>query len=206
MTSRFRRRDLLLVALLLGTISGCRGGPPADQAAGRPAGDPEPGHGEVMPVHALLRLTSPAFAGGDTIPRRYTCDGEDRSPPLRWEPVPPGTAAWVLVCDDPDAPRGTWQHWLLVNLPAGATGLAENEGAAAATLPEGAVLGVNSWGRRAYGGPCPPPGKPHRYFFRLYALSEPVPVGEGVLDREALDAALRGRVLAQAVLMGTYGR
>jgi len=202
-----------ILVIAAGLAGGCRQGrdeqgaePPATGEQRAVVASRPPVAGEVMPVRALIRLTSPAFADGDTIPARYTCDGADLSPPLRWSHLPPGTKALALICDDPDAPGGTWQHWLLVNLSPDLGGLAEGEGSTGETLPAGAVLGVNSWGKRRYGGPCPPPGKPHRYYFRLFALSEPVPGAEAGLDRAALDAALAGRVLAEGRLMGTYRR
>ena len=146
-----------------------------------------------------MSLTSPAFKGGGTIPRSFTCDGADRSPALDWTGVPAGARSLVLICDDPDAPVGNWVHWVLYGLPASAKGL--SEGGAV----EGAVLGKNSWGRNAYGGPCPPPGKPHRYFFRLYALDAPLALTSGA-DKAQVEAAMKGHVLAMAELMGTYGR
>jgi Raf kinase inhibitor-like YbhB/YbcL family protein len=149
-------------------------------------------------------LTSTAFADGTPVPRLHTCDGEDLSPPLTWTGVPVTTRSFALIADDPDAPRGTWVHWLLWNLPADAAEL----GAGVPTrpeLPSGARQGINDSGDIGYGGPCPPPGKPHRYFFRLYALDTSLNLPPGV-DRSDLEAAFDGHVLAQAVLMGTYQR
>ncbi len=152
-----------------------------------------------------LKLTSPAFAQGGAIPKDCTCEGADVSPPLVWEGVPGGTRSLALVVDDPDAPdpakpRMVWVHWLLYAIPPDAAGLAKNAGAGA--VPEGARFGVNDFKRADYGGPCPPVGR-HRYFFRLYALDR---VLEGLErpTRAELDAAMRGHVLAEAELMGTY--
>src|SRR5262245_28348362 len=116
-----------------------------------------------------MRLTSPAFTDGNPIPRQHTGDGADSSPALAWDDVPAGTGAFALVCDDPDAPRGTWVHWVLYNLPADARDLPQGV-PATPTLPSGARQGKNDFGRIGYGGPAPPRGKAHRYFFRLVAL------------------------------------
>jgi Raf kinase inhibitor-like YbhB/YbcL family protein len=149
-------------------------------------------------------LSSTAFADGEVIPVKYTCDGEDLSPPLTWESVPEGTRAFALICDDPDAPVGTWDHWVLFNLSGDLRGLPE--GLTPKTeLAEEIGHGLNSWKRIGYGGPCPPPGKPHRYFFRLYALSAPVDLKEKATKAEVLKS-IELSVLASATLMGTYGR
>lgn len=146
---------------------------------------------------SALALSSPAFAAGKTIPQKYTCDGADRSPPLRWTAPPPATRSLALLMDDPDAPSGTFTHWIAWGIKPTSRGLA-----AGAHPPQ---EGTASFGRVGYGGPCPPPGKPHRYFFRLYALRAPLPLEPGA-DRAAFEAALKGRVLRTAVLMGRYGR
>lgn len=151
-----------------------------------------------------FRLASTSFAHGESIPVRHTCDGEDRSPPLAWTDVPVETRAFALVCDDPDAPRGTWVHWLLYQLPAEAAELGPGV-PSQPELPSGARQGINDAGDVGYGGPCPPPGKPHRYFFRLYALDVALNLPPGV-NRADLDAAMNGHVLAEATLMGTYQR
>lgn len=148
-----------------------------------------------------LTLTSPAFTQGGEIPTRFTCDGEDVSPPLAWTGAPPGTGAFALVVDDPDAPRGTWVHWVVYDLPGDATGLAEG---AAAALPEGTREGTNSWNRTGYGGLCPPSGA-HRYVHELFALDAPL----GDLDRptaDELERAMRAHVIASTELLGTYAR
>lgn len=165
-----------------------------------PTPSPLPGMGQSA---APLSLTSPAFPAGGEIPRKYTCDGDDVSPPLEWGTPPPGTQSLALIMDDPDAPVGTWDHWLVYNLPADARG-----------LPEGVVVGPkagamgcsgkNSWGNLGYGGPCPPSGQ-HRYFFRVYALDTMLDLATGA-NKAQLLAAMAGHVLAQGELMGTYQR
>ncbi len=148
-------------------------------------------------------LTSPAFATGAAIPRKYTCDGEDASPPLAWSGAPQGTRGFALVMDDPDAPGGTWDHWVLYGLRADAVALPEGA-PAVPTLEGGVRQGKNSWGRVGYGGPCPPRGV-HRYFFKLYALDVALDLAPGATKAQLL-AAVRGHVLAEAELMGRYGR
>jgi Raf kinase inhibitor-like YbhB/YbcL family protein len=147
-------------------------------------------------------LESPAFADGEPIPRRYTCDGDDVSPPLTWREAPDGVVSFALIMDDPDAPAGTWVHWVLFNVPATETGL--REGLSADTLPGGAIEGVNSWGRRGYGGPCPPSGT-HRYYLRLYALERALDL-DAEATAQAVTEAARDRTIAEAVLMGRYNR
>ncbi len=157
-----------------------------------------------------MKLISPAFEHGARIPRKHTGEGEDVSPPLRWEGAPPGTRAFALICDDPDAERVAgivWDHWLIWNLPAETRDLPENV-ARTPTLPAlgGARQGRNSWPRTGYNGPMPPPGSgPHRYRFRLYALNAPLDVAPNA-RRPALEAAMQGRVLAEAELVGLYER
>jgi len=150
-----------------------------------------------------MKLTSSAFGEGDMIPRRYTCDGDDLSPPLAWTGTPAGARALALICDDPDAPVGTWVHWVLFNLPPSLTQLPEGL-PAAQTLENGAIHGTNSWKRVGYGGPCPPSGT-HRYFFKLYALDAPLTLGSNATARD-VQAAMKGHVLAEAQLMGRYRR
>lgn len=142
-------------------------------------------------------LTSTAFATGEAIPARYTCDGEDAVPPLAWSGAPAGTRAFALIMDDPDAPGGTWVHWVLFNLPATATALPESEASG--------VEGRTNSGAGGYGGPCPPPGKAHRYFFKLYALDGPLALRRGATKAD-VERAMEAHVLASAQLMGTYAR
>jgi Raf kinase inhibitor-like YbhB/YbcL family protein len=147
----------------------------------------------------MFEITSPAFAAGETIPVKYTCDGNDISPPLQWSEPPANTQSLALVVDDPDAPVGTWDQWILFNLPADARELPEQ-----ATPPGGAQDGHNSWGRTGYGGPCPPGGT-HRYFFKLYALDIMLDLPAGA-TKNTLQTAMEGHILAQAELMGRYSR
>jgi Raf kinase inhibitor-like YbhB/YbcL family protein len=153
----------------------------------------------------MLSITSSAFAAGQAIPKKYTCEGGDRSPPLAWSGAPSGTKTFALIVDDPDAPdpaapKMTYVHWVLYNVPAATVQLAE--GASGTALPAGAGEGRNDFGRTNYGGPCPPIGR-HRYFFKLYALDIELPAGKAN-DKPALEAAMKGHVLAHAELMGTY--
>ena len=153
----------------------------------------------------MLTLTSSAFSAGKPIPKKYTCEGDDRSVPLAWSGAPAATKSFALIVDDPDAPdpaapRMTWVHWVLYNVPATTTSLAE--GSSNASLPAGSVEGRNDFGRVRFGGPCPPVGR-HRYFHKLYALDVVLPSGKA-LDKPALEAAMKGHVLAHAELMGTY--
>lgn len=152
-----------------------------------------------------LKLVSSNFAHGDAMPATYTCDGRNVSPPLAWSGVPPGTQSLVLIVDDPDAPdpaapKMTWVHWVLYNIPATAEGLPE--AVTATALPPGTLEGLNDWKRTGYGGPCPPIGR-HRYFHKLYALDVVLP-DLGRPTKAKLEQAMAGHVLAEARLMGTY--
>jgi Raf kinase inhibitor-like YbhB/YbcL family protein len=150
-------------------------------------------------------ITSTAFAPNGAIPARYTCEGDDASPPLAWSGAPAATKSFALIVDDPDAPdpaapRTTWVHWVLYDIPATANGLAEH--VKPAELPGSTRQGTNDWHRTGYGGPCPPIGR-HRYFFKLYALDVVLP-DLGGPDKAALENAMRGHVLAHAEIVGTY--
>jgi Raf kinase inhibitor-like YbhB/YbcL family protein len=150
-----------------------------------------------------LAITSSAFSEGQAIPTRYTCDGPDVSPDLALSGVPEAAASLALICDDPDAPMGTWVHWVLFNIPADADGLSA-EISSDATLENGALHGTNDFGKLGYGGPCPPGGT-HRYFFKLYALDTVLDLDSGITKAQLLEA-MEGHVLAEAQLMGTYSR
>jgi Raf kinase inhibitor-like YbhB/YbcL family protein len=149
-------------------------------------------------------LSTSAFADGGGIPRDHSCDGADVSPALSWSSPPDGTVSLALVVDDPDAPGRTWVHWVVYNISPDQRELPEGV-EAMATLPSGARQGTNDFGRIGYGGPCPPPGSAHRYFFRLYALDTTVELPPGA-KRRALDAAMKGHVLASSELVGRYQR
>ena len=151
-----------------------------------------------------MEISSTAFGPGAAIPSRQTCEGGDVSPPLQWRGVPAGAKSLVLIVDDPDAPdprapKMTWVHWVLANVPASVGGLLEG---GARTPPAGAIQGLNDWKREGYGGPCPPIGR-HRYFHKLYALDVVLRNLEHPTKTE-VEAAMKGHVLAQAELVGTY--
>ena len=161
-----------------------------------------------------FEIRSPAFASGDIIPKKYTCDGLDISPPLSWTEPPAGTKSLTLSMDDPDAPVGTWVHWVLYNLPAATHELSEGI-PTTETLADGARQGTNDFRKIGYGGPCPPPGPVHRYFFKLYALDTELKLLYGMDylsslapkgTKEHLEAAMAGHILAQAELIGRYSR
>lgn len=158
----------------------------------------------VLSQSGKLTLRSAGFAGSAAIPKLYSCEGEDLSPELQWSGTPPGTKSFALICDDPDAPMGTWVHWVIYNIP-GDIGSLPKGVAKKAKLDNGALQGLNSWPKTGYNGPCPPPGKPHRYFFKLYALDSILPLRENA-TKEDLLKAMKGRILAEAELMGTYRR
>jgi Raf kinase inhibitor-like YbhB/YbcL family protein len=150
-----------------------------------------------------MKIESSQFAEGSMIPPQYTCDGKDISPPLAWNDVPAGTKSLALLCDDPDAPGGTWVHWVIYKIPPEVTELEEN------IKPEkdfknGVTQGSNSWPKIGYGGPCPPSGI-HRYFFKLYALDKMLALKPGV-TKEQLLKAMAGHILAETQLMGKYKR
>jgi Raf kinase inhibitor-like YbhB/YbcL family protein len=152
-----------------------------------------------------FEIESASFESGGAIPPKHTCDGDDVSPALRWSDPPKGTASFALIVDDPDAPdpaapKVTWVHWVLYDIPAGASELPEDAGRG--SLPKGTRQGSNSWDRVGYGGPCPPVGT-HRYFHKLYALD--VALGDlGEIDKAALERAMKGHVLGQTEIVGTY--
>jgi len=149
-------------------------------------------------------LTSPAIGHGQTIPVKYTCDGPDVSLPLAWSDPPEGTQSVALIADDPDAPGGTWVHWVLYDLSAESRDLPEGV-PHDKTLPDGSKQGRNDFGRVGYGGPCPPPGRPHRYFFTLYAVDRKLGLAPGATKAQ-LVKALKDHTLGEAQWMGRYGR
>ena len=193
-------RRIFLTALLSSVVSlsACQGGGANRNGPGA-AGTPAAKGGEKV----ALKLTSTAFEDGGLIPSKYTCDGEDVSPPLAWSGVPDGAKTLALVADDPDAPHGTWVHWVVYQIPAAERGLAENAPKTEA-LASGARQGKNDFGKVGYGGPCPPSGT-HRYFFKLYALDGEPNLPPGV-SKEQLLKAVEGHVLAEGQLMGRYQR
>jgi hypothetical protein len=152
----------------------------------------------------VMKLTSTAFQNGRPIPVQHTGDGADVSPPLQWSGAPAGTKSFALICDDPDAPVGTWVHWVIYGLPSAMNELPKKI-STAESLPSGAKQGLNDSRRVGYSGPLPPPGKPHRYFFKLYALDAELPLKPRATKSELL-RAMEGHILAEAQLMGTYQR
>jgi Raf kinase inhibitor-like YbhB/YbcL family protein len=182
---------ILLSPILFAPVASC-GSPEASPAPGRAA------------AASGFRIESAAFTQGATIPARYTCQGENISPPLAWTEPPAGTRSLALIVEDPDAPAGTWTHWVVYNLPAQNRAMGPNM-PKQDTLPNGGLQGITSFGRAGYGGPCPPPGRAHRYFFRLYALDLVLNLKPGAAKQDVL-AATKGHILAEAQLMGRFKR
>src|SRR5579862_252682 len=149
-------------------------------------------------------ISSTSFENGADIPKKFTCDGADLSPELSWVDPPSGTLSFTLIADDPDAPSGTWTHWVLFDLPANVTSLAEGV-TKIDELPGGERQGRNDFRKIGYNGPCPPPGKPHRYFYKLYALSDKLDLKPGASKQEVEDA-MATRILGQTQWMGKYQR
>lgn len=147
-----------------------------------------------------MEISSSAFTHKGIIPSQYTCEGAGISPSLKWGGVPAAAKSLALICDDPDAPKGTWTHWVIYNMPPKTTGLEEN----VQSLPLGTKAGANSWGKNEYGAPCPPSGE-HRYFFTLYALDTMLEAAQ-MLDSKSLKQAMKGHILAQTELMGRYSK
>ena len=151
-----------------------------------------------------LELTSTAFQEGESIPREFTGDGQNSSPPLKWNEPPKGTKSLALVCEDPDAPKGTFTHWVAFNLPPESRELSAGV-PTEPTLANGTIQGINDMGRIGYAGPAPPSGKKHHYSFKLYALDSKLNLKPGATTN-AVEQAMKGHVLARAELMGRYGR
>jgi len=150
-----------------------------------------------------ITVKSPVFKDGEMIPLKYTCDGENVSPPIMWSEPPAEAKSMVLINDDPDAPAGTWVHWVVYNIPSTVNGFEENIPTGART-PDGALQGTTDFGTIGYGGPCPPSGI-HRYFFKVYALDIDLPFEEGATKKQVVDA-MKGHILAQGQIMGRYRR
>ena len=182
-----RTQTFFAAALLAGFVTAC--------TAKNPSTD-----GATMKI----QITSTAFAEGQPIPAKHAFDNQDLSPALQWAGVPATAKSLALICDDPDAPMGTWVHWVIYDLPPTTAGLAEGV-AKSPELANGAKQGVNDYKKIGYGGPCPPPGKPHRYFFKLYALDAMTGLQPGATKKDVLKA-MNGHVLAEGQLMGTYQR
>lgn len=188
--TRRRRQCLMVWPVALGCLVGLAACQEHSAARG---GDPMP-----------LEIKSPDFAAGGTIPKQFTCDGEDMSPALEWSAPPEGTKSFALIGDDPDAPVGTWVHWVVFDLPASARGIPQNFPKTEQSA-DGARQGRNDFKKIGYGGPCPPPGRPHRYFFKLYALDTKLNLQAGASKKD-VEKAMQGHVLGQGEHMGRYGR
>lgn len=190
------RPPIVLVCAAVMLVTGC-GGPSGTRTTAPPAREDRP---EAPPSGPAFTLESPAFTNGRPIPKEYTGEGANFSPPLAWSGVPEGAKSFGIVCSDPDAPAGTFYHWVVLNIPAETTSLPQ------AVSADFATSGANSAGTRGYMGPMPPPGKPHRYFFRLYALDAVLTVEPGTLEAATAEEVMAGHMLATAELMGTYQR
>jgi len=195
-----RIRLLVSISLLMLPAFACRDARTPDGVKALAA----EGRGMKGDGATALAVSTAAFSPGGAIPKSYACDGADRSPEVSWSPAPAGVQSFVVIADDPDAPRGTFTHWLVWNVPAQSRGLPKDV-PKDETLRDGARQGRNDFWHIGYDGPCPPPGKPHRYFFRLFALDAKLDLGAGA-NRDALDRAKKGHVLARGEVMGTYGR
>ncbi len=178
--------------------------PPPEEEEEVPEEVPPPEEEEEPPEEIVMVITSTAFQDGETIPIRYTCDGVDISPALSWSGVPEGTQSFVLIVDDPDAPGGTFTHWVIFNIPANTLELEEGI-PTSSQLSSGALQGRNDFSRTGYGGPCPPWGSTHHYHFTLYALDITLDLNPGASKTAVLNA-MRGHILAQAELIGIYQR
>jgi Raf kinase inhibitor-like YbhB/YbcL family protein len=190
MTPRQPRVLAFLWIALVFSASSCTSSPPISNNQGE----------GTMSIH----LTSERFSDGGTIPRQYTCDGENLSPPLSWTGVPDETQSLALIVDDPDAPSGTWVHWVIFNLPADLSALPEGV-TMVANSPDLGTQGNNDFRKSGYGGPCPPAGTAHRYFFKLYALDTRLSLASGATKAD-LEKAMQGHVLDKGQLIGKYGR
>jgi Raf kinase inhibitor-like YbhB/YbcL family protein len=192
MRGRFSTLTISVMALLL---LGCTNQPP--HAPSKPFAD------KSKESKTEFKLTSTAFQEGQAIPRQYTCDGVDVSPPLEWSGAPSGVKSFALICDDPDAPSGTFVHWVLYNLPGEKIGFVENV-PKTESVPGGGLQGWNDFKQIGYGGPCPPSGT-HRYFFKLYAVDTELSLKAGATKAD-VEQAMSGHIVGQAQLMGIYRR
>ncbi|MGA2989156.1 MAG: YbhB/YbcL family Raf kinase inhibitor-like protein [Candidatus Korobacteraceae bacterium] len=217
MSKHSRRAAILLSAALLASFIFVRAYTPAG-ANPSPAGDPAQSSDHPNRAKSAkapdsssqgggtvpFAMKTTAFPEGALIPKKYTCDGADVSPALSWHDAPAETQSFALIADDPDAPKGTWTHWIMWNIPAKTAALPEAVPKTEESS-DGTRQGKNDFQRIGYGGPCPPPGKPHRYFFKLYALSAKLEVKPGA-GRNELERAMKGHILSQVEVMGKYGR
>ncbi|MFL5605142.1 MAG: YbhB/YbcL family Raf kinase inhibitor-like protein [Gemmatimonadaceae bacterium] len=208
---------MIAIAVALSCTAACsrRDTPARDSARQRSSADSAAAHGAtattarpdtVVRVTTMFTIASPAFQSGDSIPRQHTCDGADTSPPLGWLAPPTGSASFALIVEDPDAPGGTFIHWVLYDLPGGTASLPEGV-PKSGELPQlgGARQGRTSFGRTGYGGPCPPPGPAHHYHFRLFALNAKLGLAAGA-TRDQVMTAIQAHELGRAELVGLYVR
>lgn len=193
----------LSLALLLAACRSGTNAPAGDRRTPTPAANARVENGTKGADKMTIKLNSTAFDEGGMIPSQYTCDGQNVSPPLAWSGLPEGTKTLALICDDPDAPRGTWVHWVVYQIPASERGLPENL-PARETLDSGARQGTNDFKKPGYGGPCPPSGT-HRYFFKLYALDASLDLASGA-TKDQLLKAMDTHILAQGQLLARYKR
>ena len=177
---------LLLLILLLAIVSGCIAN-----------------ENEVNNMEKIS-ISSEAFKDGGTIPEEYTCEGEDISPPLSWQGLPAGTKSVALIMDDPDAPGRTFVHWVIYNIPLSTQKLAKGT-PRKEKLVDGSLQGMTDFGRAGYGGPCPPPGKPHRYFFKIYAIDKILDLPSNV-SKGDVETAMKGHIISKGELIGKYAR
>ena len=173
-------------------------------ASGFPCGTDRPPQRHVEDSAMSLEITRPAFQEGGEVPPRHTADGPDVSPEISWGSAPEGTKSFAIICDDPDAPAGTWVHWVIWGIPAGESGLKEGV-PKDETLASGARQGKNDFGRTGYGGPAPPPGSAHRYFFKVYAIDRDLLLQPGATKAD-LEKAMEGHILGSGQLVGKYQR
>jgi Raf kinase inhibitor-like YbhB/YbcL family protein len=207
------KKTWMLTTALIYLLSACSVSPSTPEATDSPVvTDPPqaelpateaPTEAPEMEASMPFELTSPAFTAGGTIPEEYSCKGQDISPELNWGDPPSGTQSLALIMDDPDAPAGTWVHWVLFNIPVESHGLPQNISPDAA-LEDSSLSGSNSWRNFGYGGPCPPSGT-HRYFFKLYALDTLLGLETGA-TKAKLEDAMDGHILAETELMGVFSK
>jgi Raf kinase inhibitor-like YbhB/YbcL family protein len=184
------------ILFLVLVLAGCQSG---GQASTSEKSSSDASGGSNM----AFSLRSPSFSSGGAIPKKFACDS-DVSPALQWGDSPASTQSLALIADDPDAPAGTWVHWVAYDLPSSLRELPEGV-PKQATIPGGGTQGTNDFGKTGYGGPCPPPGKAHRYFFKVYALDKKLDLKPGA-TKQQVERAMQGHILAQTELMGTYQR
>ena len=192
MSILYKRGSICLVLIFTIWMTGCRS---TSQSAA-----------EITAIKSdlvVLSVSSSAFRDGETIPVKYTCDADNTSPDINWSNIPTGSKSLILIVDDPDAPSGTWVHWVLINIPVDRSGLPE--GINGSDLSNIGVQGKNSSGKTGYTGPCPPKGNPHRYYFKVYALDTTLNLQTGVKKAD-VEKSMEGHIIAQGQLMGTYGR